>query len=480
MNNSNAIVVKVRYSQTNNVGTSCKKWGKYSIDKKKADFTKIDKKDLLGDYLNYTSNEIFSEEKSESYAWGINGDVNCLEEIKSNTKLDRKGIIWDMVFSFTPEFALKNGLVTKQDFYKLTLNVMPTFLTELGFKVNNTTWYAVLHRNTAHPHLHILFYEHSPTVSFKAIPKYNLKKLKSSIANYIINNEKFYISRDQEFKNITGLVTINQLNKIKTRNYFDDDFRKQLNKKFLALYKELPPKGRLQYNSKNMQPYRYLLDDIIDFILKSDNVKYSYEKYYQLLNDYQRTLKDVYGNSIDNKNSHYVEQQLNRLYSKIGNDILQNFKVYTSMSVMEREKEFLKKHIMEMNFKSNNYLKNENKIDCAKKLFILSKIADLSDYETKKLFDKWIKASGYLMNSQLLISSLYATDVNISSTEFYKCLRKLNYSYDRYFKFKSKYFYQELSYKKMINRAIDSLMTEVEKENQKIIEEQKYELDYVP
>ena len=474
---SSALVVKVRYSTTNNVRTACKKWGKYANDKKKADPMKIDKTNFLNDYMNYTNDEVFTDEKSESFCWSTNGDINCLEDIKANPKLDRKGIVWDMVLSFTPEFSLSNGLVTKQDFYKMTLNVMPSFLTEMGFKIDNTSWYAVLHRNTKHPHLHILFYEHNPTINFKAIPKNHIVKLKSKVSNYILKNEEFYIKRDKEFQNITGLVSIEQLTKLRQRNFFDDKFRKELNKMLLELYNQLPKKGRLQYNSRNMNPYRNLLDNIIDFILKSDNIKYSYENYYRMLIDYQKKLTAVYGNSDANKNNKYVEEQLNKLYSKIGNDILTNFKVYNSMKAIEKEKEFLKKHIMEMKFKSQSYSKEKTKLECARGLFILSRMANLNDVETKKLFDNWIKNSGYLMNSQLLISSLYDTKTEISTTDFYKYLSKLNYSYERYSKLKNKYFYQELSYRKMINRAIDSLVAEIEREKEKIIEEQRYELE---
>ena len=475
---SDAIVVKVRYTTTSNVGTACRKWGKYATNKKKADATKIDKNNLINDYMNYTSTDVSFNEKSESYSWGVNGDINCLEDIKANDKLNRKGIVWDMVFSFTPEFALNNGLVTKQDYYKMTLNVMPSFLTELGFKINNTTWYATLHRNTAHPHIHLLFYEHEPSVSFKAIPKSNLSKLKSKIVNYILNNKDFYVKRDKEFQNITGLVKANDLSRLRKRNLFDDKFRKNLNNMFLDLYKDLPKTGRLQYNSKNMLPYKNKIDAIINYILMSDNIKYDYEKYYNYLNDFQKQLNMVYGNSDANKNNKYVDDQLNKLYTRIGNDILHNFKVYNSLEVIDREKEFLKKHIMEMNFKSRDYAKNKTREDCAKSLFILSRVAGLNSFETKKLFDKWIKKSKYVMDSNYLIEYFYATDTNISSTEYYNCLKKLGYDYERYSKFKSKYFYQELSYKRLINNAVDYLMSEIEHEKEKIIEEQIYELEY--
>lgn len=70
-----------------------------------------------------------------------------------------------------------------------------------------------------------------------------------------------------------------------------------------------------------------------------DYVKYNYSKYLNLLDQHQKELKTLYGNS---KSNHYYENQLNKLYSKIGNEILPNYKMYQSQDVVEREKAFLK------------------------------------------------------------------------------------------------------------------------------------------
>lgn len=71
--------------------------------------------------------------------------------------MDSKGILWSLVISFPPDFAINKGLITKVDYYNLTKNIMPQLLTGMGFKMNNVTWYCSLHRNTDNPHLHINF-----------------------------------------------------------------------------------------------------------------------------------------------------------------------------------------------------------------------------------------------------------------------------------------------------------------------------------
>ena len=65
----------------------------------------------------------------------------------------------------------------------------------------------------------------------------------------------------------------------------------------------------------------------------------------------------------------------------------------------------------------------------------------------------------------------------MSTTEFYNSLKKLGYDFERYNKFKNKYFYRELNYKSFINQAINHLMYELEQEEKQIIEEIQYNLE---
>lgn len=90
-----------------------------------------------------------------------------------------------------------------------------------------------------------------------------IHNLKSSIANYLIDNEKFYRLRDTKFKTITGEGDIKELTGLKSQKLFGDSYCKQLNEMLSSFYTELPSKGRLQYNSKNIIPYKQDLDNII-------------------------------------------------------------------------------------------------------------------------------------------------------------------------------------------------------------------------
>ena len=45
-------------------------------------------------------------------------------------------------------------------------------------------------------------------------------------------------------------------------------------------------------------------------------------------NHIPKELNDLYGDSISNKERKYYNDQVKRLYTKIGNEILKNFKIY--------------------------------------------------------------------------------------------------------------------------------------------------------
>lgn len=474
---SSNIVVRTRYKHSFGASKHLSKWLVYVSKKEKADATSLDDKNIMKEYFALADKDTSLFEMCESFVWNQDGDVNPKEFLKNN-KIDDTGFTWNLVLSFPPDFAINNGLITKSDYYDLTKNIMPSLITDMGLKIENTIWMVALHRNTDNPHLHICIVEKNKTASKGFIPKFAIKNLKSNIGNYLINNNEFYKLRDKEFSTITGGVSLKELTKIKSQKLYSDKFRKTLNQKLLSFYDTLPKTGRLQYNSKNMQPYRQELDSIIHYILSHDSVKYNYANYLRLLEEHQKELNSLYGMSDANRRRKYYNDQLNRLYSKIGNEILANYKKYQAMDLMEREKSFLSKHIKELNFKSrNDYSKDETKIKIARDLYKLCMMANLNDYEIKKVFERWIKNSNYNLNVDDLILSARVLEYEMSSTEYYTALRKLGYDYDRYNKFRNKYFYKELNYKRFINQAIDHLMYELEAEEKQIVSNIQYELE---
>lgn len=146
------------------------------------------------------------------------------------------------------------------------------------------------------------------------------------------------------------------------------------------------------------------------------------------------------------------------------------------MGTIEKEKEFLKKHIKDLKFKSSAYKKQDNIDKVAKDLNRICNLAGLNLLEKRYVFKNWISRSNYNINVDALLSSMDNINTDMSSTEYYSILKKLNYDYDRYSKYKNKMFYQELNYKKFINQAMNYLEYELEQEEKQIINELEYDL----
>ena len=471
------IIVDLKYFKAKHYKYAIKKWAEYVCDPKKSDPTSIDKYDIINDYVYYSDNSEFIENDNEYFAWNYNGDINVKNDLKKQN-LEEQGITWKLMISFPQQFALENGLVTKLDFYELSKHILPTFFIKAGFDVNNINWYSSLHRNTKNPHLHIIFFQKKNIVLNPFISQSCISKISSSIANYLINNQDFYITRDNEFKSLTGKITFTEFAKIKSLKFYDNYFRRNLNSKLLRLYDLLPNIGRLQYNSKNMIPYKKELDEIIYFILSHDSLKYKFAEYDILLQNHQKKLRDMYGNTIDNLNHKYYKDQLNKLFASIGNDILQNFKEYKSLTKLNKEKNFLINNITSLNFKSrNDYAKQETIIDVAKGLYKLCEFAELNQTQMKKEFNKWIHNSKYDLDADVLIANFKNISEELNLKDYFFYLKRLGYSSKRYYKYRQKNFYKEIKYKKFFKNSLDHLIYELELEEKKMVDELRYDLN---
>jgi len=453
------IITRVRYKKDVNFQRLVGGWCKY-VSKDGADGKSLNDLSSMNDlYLKEFG--LFDDTKNseEHYIWNKNGDIDKNDIIKDLPK-DESGRMWTLIVSFPPDFALESGLRTKQDYYLLTKAIMPKFILDNDMDLTNTLWYASYHCDTDNPHLHISIFEKEKQRKKDTLEKTSLKYLKSNIASYLVDNTSFYKEQDYLFLGLDNDIRKSNFTKIEKDLFFSDKFRKSLNKDLLNLYSKLPKKGRLQYNAKNMNYCRKDIDKIIEKILYHDTIKYDFEKYYHHLEEIEREQKKMYGNS----NNKYIENKMKRLYARIGNDILYNYKVYNSKDFLLHQKEFLKVNIMNMNFKSKSLKKNSTVLKHASDLYKLGRLADLSDNDIKKIFSKWIKNSNIKYDVDLLFESVSSGREDMNATDFYKALSHLGYTKEKYDNYKSKSFYKHLQFKQFIKKANYFLLVENRKE----------------
>lgn len=459
------IILKFKYRECSNMKDSISKWSNYTTKKDKADDSQIETE---------LSNDINNQ--GESYAWDISGDISIKEELKANKDLNRAGYFWDMVISFEPDFSKVMGLESKQNYYSLTKNIIPKFLLLNDLKPSEFRWFSVLHTNTEHPHLHLIIFNSNGNKERKNISKENLRKFKSLIANYLLNNSEFYIEKNKVLNDIRSTIKSNQLNIASQRIKFSDSYRKALNYKLLELYKKLSVYGRLQYNSLGMKKNKDDINKIIEYILGHSKLRFKYEKYFYKLQEFKRLTEKVYGKSDNN----YVENQINKLFENIGNDILRNYKVYNSQSFIDNEKDFLSQNILNMNFKSGKFKDPKTFIRYAENLYHIATLANLNDDQKIKLFQNWKKKSNYNFDTNLTLKLISEKQYHqFDKSEYLKALRSLGYNFEKYNNFKNNNFYREIKFKNFFDNALKNLMYENEKIDEEILEIKERDLNRI-
>lgn len=461
-----SIVVKGEFKDVANIKRGVAKWSNYATREEAADPSQISDEDLLHS-INY-------QEEKATYAWDNNGDVNILEELKKEQTLNRSGKLWDIFISFDPEFVKEVNLLNKADYYKLTKNVIPKFLLSANFNLSNVKWYSTLHLNTDNPHIHILFYEIKEVTKMGIIPQKHFSNLKKYINSYLVNNNEFYKNKATDIKEIRETITKNKLNTADKKILFSGSYRKQLNQKLLSLYSKLSDTGRLQYNSIGMKKHKEEIDQIVEYILSHYSLRYKYERYYFKLHDFNKLNEKMYGKSQKN----YVENQLNNLYERIGNDFLKGYKIYNSKSFIETEREFLKNNIMTLKLKSRSLETNRTFIKKSTDLYRLCMMAELNDDQVIVLFNNWKTRSKHDFNVLQTIEELKKVEYSdFNKEEYIKALRSLGYDSKKYLNIKNSNFYKEIKFRKFYYNALNNLIQENEKIDEEILDMKERELD---
>jgi hypothetical protein len=187
-----------------------------------------------------------------------------------------KSKIWHGFISFPTEFGNRyvNGY---EDAYRLMATEFPKFFRMAGLNPDNITWYAGLHENTLHRHIHFSFFENEPqrfTAREHKIAQYSKGRIAESVlARVKVSIEKRLTDITAELKAARKNVT-----DIMQSVMFTDGHRERLTgeiqERLLALAEALPPDGRLSYASGNMAYLRPEIDRITDLIIRRSPALY--------------------------------------------------------------------------------------------------------------------------------------------------------------------------------------------------------------
>lgn len=174
-----------------------------------------------------------------------------------------QSIVWHGVISLS---ETQSRLVGYEDMERLIRQTFGGFLKNAGFDPNNIALLCTMHTNTENHHVHFAFYEKEP----KYLDKYGKPQYKKiGVTNtYAINEYRM---------SATAFLDQNKADLSKFRDTVVNTLRgaiwnKELYVALRNLDKQLPKKGRLQYNSANIAPYRKDIDSVVQLMLKSNPI----------------------------------------------------------------------------------------------------------------------------------------------------------------------------------------------------------------
>ncbi len=267
-------------------------------------------------YLGYTN------KSDEALTFSSIGNITENKRLKFKSEIancfKQKGdLAWELIISMPDyDYAHQNGFDINDDYAEFAYKTLPKIFKAMHFKQENMIWWGDHHSDTVHPHMHIVFLEKHKTRTKGKFSKKELNQIKRIINNEISLKKTFESEMKVDFKEFMQMK--------------DDDFHQIVqevktlnlsqNPKIKELRLSLPKTGRLQYNAKNMLPYKKAIDTIIENVLNSKEIKPMYDRYLERLDMLEGYMNDNSRSNI----STIKKTEIHKLYSQIGNEILNN------------------------------------------------------------------------------------------------------------------------------------------------------------
>lgn len=249
-----------------------------------------------------------------------------LELMKERLKKN-KGHIWHGFISLTEEESHK--IDTPEKCIKFVKNTFGSFLKAAHLEVDNIDLMCSLHKDRPH-HLHIHFQFWEKEARYRdgkggykyrgtgKIPKNAIDHMLIKAGLFIDDErEKVYKTRLEALRELKGMTAINVA--ITT----SDEIKEEL----LKLVKELPKEGRLSYGSKDMEPYRERVDNIVKLMLSYDReARKADREFYRALErkrqEVEKIIKENHMVSVDNVSLDEMERNKEKYGYRIDNKML--------------------------------------------------------------------------------------------------------------------------------------------------------------
>lgn len=323
-----------------------------------------------GGYYDYTSKRFGATRTFTNEGWkDSNQEIKQFRNYVAKHFQDDGDILWIPVQSYK-DYTTANqyGLFNQEDYAEITKKSLERFFKYVGLEPNNMIWWMNYHNNKNHPHVHLAFLEKDKTRSKGTFTQEELVQYKRFILTEMKERERLILGTENEmiasFKNMDferQAIKNNALELISSKQ------SSNINSLISKLSEELPEKGRLQYGSSHMIPYRDKLDAIVDNILNHEKIRNEYESlkntWIELDDDYSKTLNEDITNMVDAEDGKLKKQIANLVLKEIKNKTFV-IEEYTESSVskfaheLHDEESVLPHHVENDNFIDDEDIKD--------------------------------------------------------------------------------------------------------------------------
>ena len=245
-----------------------------------------------------------------------------VDEMKARLK-ENEGNIWHGFISLNAVESPK--IDTPEKCIELIKRTFPSFLKDAKFRPNNVDLMCALHLDRPHHlHIHFIFWEKEPIYKNAQTGKTGYRRRgridKKSIDGMLVRlglflsdkKEILYKTRDEAIRDLRELLGA------KAFVCKPDDVKKEI----LALARDLPKEGRITYGSKDMEPYRARVDNIVQMLLATDaRARRANRRFYRALAGREREVQNIcgkpYAYSDKNIRPETMEKNLPKYHNKI-------------------------------------------------------------------------------------------------------------------------------------------------------------------
>lgn len=169
-----------------------------------------------------------------------------------------------------------------------------------------------------------------------------------------------------------------------------------------------------------------------------------------------------------------MDNQIQRLYTRIGNDILSKYKEHKQENYLNNQKEFLSKNIFKLNLKSKNNLTKEQVINLGVSLYKISELSSLNQFDTIRLIKNWytkINQNNNFESYYKQVLDKLSETKSLSIFELFRTFEYMGISKIKYEKLRDKYYHNKFIKSQILYNALEHIQYETERIEQEIIYE---------